>query len=94
MTDAKQMPPSVLPPAAFVNHMRVAHTGTEFFFDFAQASQQADTSGAFVAAQLVARLVMTPQHAKAMLGALKENLAKYELAYGEIPNGTSRSSIQ
>lgn len=77
MADTKE---TLLPPAQYMNVMRVRHTPREFFFEFGQSP---DGSGN--AAHLVSALVTNPQHAKQMLFALRENLAKYEEAFGEIP---------
>ena len=77
MADPKE---SLLPPAQYMNVMRVRHTAREFFFEFGQSS---DGSGS--AAHLVAALVTSPHHAKQMLLALRENIGKYEEAFGVIP---------
>lgn len=77
MSDPKE---AILPPAQYMNVMRVRHTTREFFFEFGQSN---DGSGS--AAHLVAALVTNPQHAKQMLLALRENIAKYEEALGVIP---------
>ncbi len=82
MSDPKPAPfplPPALPPAQYFNVMRVSHTAGEFFFDLAQYTGEGGT-----AASLVGRLVTSPQHAKAMLDALSENVEKYESAFGEI----------
>ena len=34
--------------------------------------------------QVASRVIMTPEHAKRLLGALTENLRKYESQFGEI----------
>ena len=73
----------------FANLALIAHTPTEFVLDFAQIMpgiQQAN---------VVARVVVTPDQAKKILGALQNNLAQYEKKFGEItpisgpmPSGT------
>jgi hypothetical protein len=62
----------------FANLALIAHTPTEFVLDFAQIMpgiQQAN---------VVARVVVTPDQAKKILGALQSNLAQYEKKFGEI----------
>jgi hypothetical protein len=90
MSDPKAVPfplPPALPPAQYFNVMRVSHTAGEFFFDLAQYTGEGGT-----AASLVGRLVTSPQHAKAMLDALSENIEKYESAFGGIQRLAPRSS--
>jgi Protein of unknown function (DUF3467) len=50
------------------------------------ASTQAPIAAPLPGPELVARIVMSPQHAKAMLKALGENIAEYEKRYGAIPD--------
>ena len=79
--------PPVVPPAAFCNVAQISHTNHEFFLEFGQFSPQADATGKarpIVQVQLVARLAMTPQHAKDLLRALEENLSRYEAMHGAI----------
>ncbi len=71
-----------LPPAAYVNLLRVAFNPAEFFLAFAQRAQSAHGGGG---AHLVASLVTTPVYAKAMLKALSESIDSYEKRFGEIP---------
>lgn len=68
-----------LPPAVYVNFLRVAHQQSEFFFAFGQAQAQQG------AAHLASSLVTTPVHAKAMLEALAESVRRFEERFGEIP---------
>ncbi len=56
-----------------------SHTPTEFFFDFALVQPQG-------VAQVVARIVTSPRHAKALMRSLAENISKYEAQYGPIPD--------
>ena len=69
---------NAMPPAAFVNLLRVGFTPGEFYLAFAQVAQ-ADN------AHLVASLVTSPARAKSILGALSESVARYEERFGEIP---------
>ncbi len=68
------------PPAQFFNVLRVSHTPREFFFMLGQGGGSQSPE-----AQLIAHVVTTPQHTKAIMQALRENIEKYEAKYGEIP---------
>ena len=62
----------------FANLALIAHTPTEFVLDFAQMMpgiQQAN---------VVARVVVTPDQAKKILGALQNNIGQYEKKFGTI----------
>lgn len=62
----------------FANLALIAHTPTEFVLDFAQIMpglQQAN---------VVSRIVVTPDQAKKILGALQNNIGQYEKKFGEI----------
>jgi len=56
----------------------ISHTPTEFFIDFALAQPQG-------VAQVVARIITNPRHAKALAHSLLDNIRKYEEQFGEIP---------
>ena len=57
----------------------ISHTPTEFFIDFALAQPQG-------VAQIVARIITNPPHAKALARSLLDNIRKYEDQFGEIPD--------
>jgi len=38
-------------------------------------------------AKVISRIIVTPDHAKRLLAALKENIEKYEAAFGKINQG-------
>ena len=78
MADPKTVA-TVAPQHVFTNVARVRHTGSEFYLEFGQ--QSLDQPGV---AGVVSFLVMTPQHAKLLLVALKDNIAKFETKHGEI----------
>ena len=62
----------------FANLALIAHTPTEFVLDFAQIMpglQQAN---------VVSRIVVTPDQAKKILGALQNNIGQYEKKFGTI----------
>ena len=52
------------------------HTEDEFILDFFLVVEKEG--------KLVSRIITSPRHAKAILMALTENVAKYEQKYGEI----------
>jgi hypothetical protein len=56
----------------------ISHSPAEFIIDFTRVLPGIPKS------KINARIVMTPQHAKMLLGALKENIDKYETQFGEI----------
>jgi hypothetical protein len=56
----------------------IAHSPSEVIIDFARALP------GLPKARVYARIVMTPQHAKMLLGALQQNLGKYEAQFGAI----------
>jgi hypothetical protein len=56
----------------------ISHSPAEFVIDFTRIMPGAPK------AKVLARIVMTPQHAKLLLRALTENVSRYEQQYGEI----------
>lgn len=56
----------------------ISHSSAEFVIDFTRIVPGVPKS------RVYARIIMTPQHAKSLLNALKENIAKYEGQFGEI----------
>ncbi len=56
----------------------INHTETEFTFDFIFVQPQQPR------AKVGARVVMAPKHARRLLGALQDNLQKYEAVHGPI----------
>lgn len=71
----------------FANLALIAHTPTEFVLDFAQLMPGVPQ------ANVVARVVVTPDQAKKILGALQNNVAQYEQKFGTIhPIGAPKGS--
>jgi hypothetical protein len=64
---------------AFINMAWVNHTETEFTLDLIYVQPQPPPK-----ASVRARIITTPKHAKRLLAALQENIAKYEARFGEI----------
>jgi hypothetical protein len=62
----------------FANLALIAHTPTEFVLDFAQLMPGVPQ------ANVVSRVVVTPDQAKKILGALQNNIGQYEQKFGTI----------
>lgn len=62
----------------YVNLALVTHSHSEFILDAAAMLP------AMPKAQIVSRLIMTPDHAKQLMLALQDNVRKYEQAFGTI----------
>ncbi|MBI4418671.1 MAG: DUF3467 domain-containing protein [Ignavibacteriales bacterium] len=56
----------------------ITHSPAEFVIDFTRVLP------GIPKARVHARVIMTPQHTKMLLGALKENVEKFEKKFGEI----------
>ena len=61
----------------------IAHSTSEFVIDFVRMMPGTPT------ANVKSRIILTPEHAKRLLQALQENVAKYESQFGHIkmPSG-------
>lgn len=56
----------------------ITHSNSEFVLDFVRMMPGVPK------AKVKSRIIMTPQHAKRLLRALKDNIAKYESIHGPI----------
>ncbi|REJ82522.1 MAG: DUF3467 domain-containing protein [Bacteroidetes bacterium] len=56
----------------------ITHSNSEFVIDFVKVMPGVPK------AKVKARILLTPQHAKRLLGALSDNIAKYESVHGTI----------
>lgn len=65
----------------YSNLAMIAHSNSEFVIDFIRLMPGVPK------AKVKSRIIMTPDHAKRLLAALKDNIAKYEEAFGKIPTG-------
>lgn len=63
---------------SYANAALVTHTDDAFFIDFALAYPQQPV-------RVQARVITSPQHAKALLRTLAENVSRYEKRFGTIP---------
>ena len=62
----------------YTNLVMIAHNPEEFVLDFIRVMPGVPK------ARAKSRVVVTPGHAKRLLAALADNIAKYESLYGEI----------
>ena len=62
----------------YANLAIITHSSSEFILDFAQ------NMPGLPKMTVGSRIIMTPEHAKRLLGALNENIRKYESQFGEI----------
>lgn len=67
----------------YANLAIIAHTQGEFFLDFALAYPQQPP-------RVAARIVTSPQHAKALLRSLEDNIRRYEARFGTIAEPPAR----
>ena len=63
----------------------ITHSNSEFVIDFIKVMP------GMPKAKVKSRIVLTPQHSKRLLMALKDNVAKFEAIHGEIEGGASNS---
>lgn len=62
----------------YSNLAMIAHSNSEFVIDFIKLMPGVPK------ARVKARVIVTPEHAKRLLSALKENIEKYEANFGSI----------
>lgn len=62
----------------YSNLAMITHSPAEFVIDFTRMLPGVPKT------KVYARIIMTPQHAKSLLRALKENIEKFEKQFGEI----------
>src|SRR5688572_29676454 len=56
----------------------ITHSPAEFIIDFTRVTPGVPR------ARVHSRIIMTPQHMKLLMGAMRENLDRYENQYGEV----------
>jgi len=64
--------------AKYCDQTLISHNAFGFTMDFAQQIPQMKMI------KILARVAMSPEHAKAFLGAITDNIEKYEAQFGEI----------
>ena len=62
----------------YANLAMIAHSNSEFILDFIRLMPGVPK------AKVKARIIVTPEHAKRLLEALRENISRFEEAYGDI----------
>ena len=62
----------------YANFAIITHSSSEFVVDFARMLPGLQK------AQVCSRVIMAPEHAKRLLGALQENIMRYERQFGQI----------
>lgn len=62
----------------YANLAIITHSSSEFILDFVRVMP------GIPKASVKSRIVLAPEHAKRLLYALEENIAKYERVFGEI----------
>jgi hypothetical protein len=60
----------------------ISHSNSEFVVDFIRVMPNVPK------AKVKSRIVLTPQHAKRLMYALRDNIQKYELQFGKIEEGS------
>ncbi len=86
MQDNKKNPPNQLNieisdevgEGIYSNLAIITHSPAEFIIDFIKMMPGVPK------AKVKSRIILTPQHAKRLYKALKDNISKYESAHGEI----------
>ena len=71
----------------YANFAIITHSSSDFVLDFARVLP------GLPKAQVKSRLILAPEHAKRLLGALQENIFRYEREFGpiKIPNQENRT---
>ncbi|HEY4221617.1 MAG TPA: DUF3467 domain-containing protein [Myxococcota bacterium] len=81
-----QLPPEIS-QGAYVNLTLVNHTETEFVFDFIFVQPLEPR------ATVRARIISSPKHAKRLLNALTDNVARYEARFGTVDAADAKPQI-
>lgn len=71
----------------YANFAIITHSSSDFIIDFARVLPGVPK------AQVKTRVILAPEHAKRLLGALQENIVRYEREFGQIkiPNQEPRT---
>jgi len=65
----------------YSNLAMIAHSNSEFVIDFIRLMPGVPK------AKVKSRIIVTPEHAKRLLAALRDNIERYEDAFGKINQG-------
>ena len=79
--------PQEVAQGEYANFAIITHGSSDFVVDFARVLPGVPK------AQVCSRVILAPEHAKRLLGALQENIMRYEKEYGtiRIPNQEPRT---
>jgi len=72
----------------YSNLALISHSPAEFVIDFTRMLPGVPKT------KVYARIIMTPQHAKSFLNALKDNVDKYEKQFGEVKLHSTPANMQ
>lgn len=81
MDNKKELKIELSPEVAtglYSNLAVISHSAQEFYVDFVSVAPNMPQ------AKVLSRIIMTPENAKNLLYALRDNVAKYEQIFGEI----------
>lgn len=70
--------PEEIAEGIYSNLAMIAHSNSEFVIDFIRLMPGVPK------ARVKSRVIITPEHAKRLLAALKDNIEKYEASFGPI----------
>jgi len=65
----------------------ITHSPSEFIVDFVRIMP------GIPKAEVKSRIILTPEHAKRLMHALKDNISKYEAAHGVIKQGEGQGEM-
>ena len=79
--------PQEIAQGEYANFAIITHSSSDFIIDFARVLP------GLPKAQVKNRVILAPEHAKRLLGALQENIVRYEREFGpiKIPNQEPRT---
>ena len=79
--------PQEIAQGEYANFAIITHSSSDFIIDFARVLP------GLPKAQVKSRVILAPEHAKRLLGALQENIVRYEREFGpiKIPNQEPRT---
>ena len=79
--------PQDIAQGEYANFAIITHSSSDFIIDFARVLPGVPK------AQVKSRVILAPEHAKRLLGALQENIVRYEREFGpiKIPNQEPRT---
>jgi len=79
--------PQEISQGEYANFAIITHSSSDFVLDFARVLP------GVTKAQVKSRVILAPEHAKRLLGALQENIMRYEREFGpiKIPNQNQRT---